>query len=244
MRQIITLFFILSFIQLNAQTEKNYILSTSLGYHFTHNDPLDSETNTWGQQNYGEKNKEFNAQFSAGRKLKKNFYYGLGLSYKKSSYEINPDSDIPEINRSSGFVTITGYTNSISTDLMISPSIYIQYFTSFSERASILVDLYSRYDFNRTKTKNTFYSPDIENYTYINSGEYKAELEKQNINFGIQPALRLDIVKNFGLEFKFGVIEYQHKTYDSRRNDIDKKTNSFRIGFKPENWLIGLYFKL
>ena len=244
MRLIITLIFILIFIQLNGQTEKNYILATNFGYNFTHNDNLDSEIDNRGQNNFGEKNKEFNFSFNVGRKLKKCFYYGLGLSYEKLYQEVNPDTDIPGINESPGFVAMTSYTNSISTDIKISPFIYIQYFNNISDRVSISVDLYTKYDFNTIKTKNIFYRPDITNNTHVISDESETEIEKKNINVGLQPALRFNIFKGFGLEFKVKMIEYRHKTYDSRRNDIDKKTNDLKIGFKPDNWLIGFYLKL
>jgi hypothetical protein len=64
------------------------------------------------------------------------------------------------------------------------------------------------------------------------------------MDFGLRPALRFRLVKNFGLDFTFGILQYSLKIKDSRQNDLDKKTNAFQIGFVPNNWMLGIYLKL
>ena len=97
MKQIFYLIFIFSFIEVNAQTDKNYILRTNFGYSFSHKDMLDAGAANFGWYYYGVKNNDLNFTISGGRKLKSNFYYGLGLFYNTFSQETNPDDDIPKL---------------------------------------------------------------------------------------------------------------------------------------------------
>ncbi len=87
--------------------------------------------------------------------------------------------------------------------------------------------------------------PDIQNRQYIESGfETRLESDQQFLAIGIYPSLRFNILKNVGMELGFGNIEYSHKTNDSRTGVNGNKTKEFKIGFKPENWLIGFYINL
>ena len=238
MRHLFYVIIVFSFIQLNAQTDRNNILSTNFNYNFNHKDYLDDGEYLNGIFN-GVKNNDLNFNTSVGRKLKTNFYYGVGLSYKVSKQEINPDSDIPEY---SG--TVNSYWNMISKDNTISPIIFIQYFNNLSDRFCIAIELFSKYDFNNNITRNTRYDPDFTSYTYIETSKHKTEEQKQDIHLGIRPSIKFNIIENFGMEFTFGILEYSRKIMDSRRDDIDKKTEEFELGFKPENWLIGFYLKI
>ncbi len=244
MRYIYFLIFVFSTIGLNAQTNKNYIVRTNFGYHYNHNDLLDSKRDNFNQVNFGEIMHELNFTVSGGKSFKENFYYGLGLSSNYTKHEINPDSDRPEIPDNSGMVSMTSYYNSISIDNSLSPMIFIQYFYNITERFSIAIELNSKYDFNKNITKSLHYNPDISNYSYVKGNEYKTEVKKQYLNIGVQPSLRLDISKNVGLEFIIGSIMYNQKIKDTRYNNADKKTKEFDINFKPENWLIGFYLKI
>jgi hypothetical protein len=216
------------------------MLKTSIGYNFVHNDGNDVSNDIVAGSNFGEKINDLNFTVTAGKKLKSNFYYGLGLSYNTINQEVNPESDIPELSSSAYYTFVSSYMNAVSKSNVISPIIYLQYYKSITERFYITFDLYSRYDFNQTITESTLYNPNISNNTYDKSSELKTEIKRQYLNFGLFPSLRVNLYKKLGMDLTFGGMEYKIKTVDSRR-DIDKKTKEFNIGFNPENWIIGFY---
>ena len=207
---------------------------------------LDAKPDNFGQNYFGEINNAFSTSIGAGRKLKSNFYYGLGVFYNSSKHEINPDADIPDFSASSGYVQMTSYVHSVSTDKAISPFLFFQYFYDFTDWFSIAFDLYSRYDFYQNKTNRIYYTPNPEpgDYTYIKINENSTETKKQILNFGLRPSLRFKLYKNFGLDFTFGIMEYSLKIKDSRQDDLKKKTKAFRMGFAPNDWMLGVYLKL
>lgn len=238
MRQLLVLLLSFILVQLHAQTDKNFIIRTHFGGNFAHNDNLDANAN-----NYGEKYRHVIFVASVGRKVKNNYYCGLGLSYGHSGQEINPNSDVPAITNLPGSVA-QSYLNSLSTTHVISPLIFVQYFSTLSDKLVVYIDLYTKYEFNNNKTELTSYYPNTSNSTYMKGDEYTTEFKKQYINLGLQPGLRLNVFKSLGVEFKFGLINYQRKTHDSRAKDIEKRTSDFQFGFKSENWLIGFYTNL
>ena len=245
MKQLFYFIFILYFTNSYAQTEKKFILRTNFGYNFSHQDNLDSRQSVDQYYPGGINTNKFNFGFTAGRKLKSNFYYGLGVFSTISKEETNPDVKFPEINGSLGFISLTSYMNTVSKNSSISPVIYFQYFTNFSEKFSIAFDLYSKYTFNSNSEAGTLYLPDIPNKQFIKSGnEIELESNQQFINVGICPSLRFNIYKNFGMELAFGKLQYSNKISDSRKEEIDNKTKEFEFGFKPENWLIGFYLNI
>jgi hypothetical protein len=208
MRLILSLIFIVSLIELNAQTDKNYILRTNFGYKYNHKDILDDIPGYFGTIN-----NDLIINLSAAKKLKTNFYYGLGLIYNVSKSEINPDSDVPKYDSSQsyGYISRRSYNNTTISDNIISPIVFIQYFMQASDRVSIAMELYLKYDFVKNSTNHIWYSP-----ANVFVDEYKTKVQKQYINLGINPTLRFYIVRNFGMEFTFGLFEYQSKVKDSR----------------------------
>ncbi|OFX65404.1 MAG: hypothetical protein A2X15_00300 [Bacteroidetes bacterium GWB2_32_14] len=124
MKYLIYLFFLVfSFFELNAQTEKGIMLKTSIGYNYQHNDNGDISSESDGLA-YGEKINDLKISLLAGKSLKSHFYYGLGISYNTLKQEINPDSDIPELDNSAGYISVFSYANQISSSNIISPIIY------------------------------------------------------------------------------------------------------------------------
>jgi hypothetical protein len=87
------------------------------------------------------------------------------------------------------------------------------------------------------------YEVDSATYTFVISEEFLESTGKEYFCFGLQPVVKLDIYKNFGMELRLKLIEYTQKTYDSFINR-EMKTNNFEVGFKPENWMIGFYLRL
>lgn len=243
MKQIITLIFIISLTQLVAQTDKDYILTSDFGYYYQHKDLADASYNATGLRNYGEKYNALTFNFSAGKKVGNHFYYGGGISYSYDHEEINPDSDTPKASGSSGYGTTIGYVNNNKTQNGISPLIFVQYFTDLSNRISFATDFYMKYTFNKIKTSSIYYQPGSGVGNYLKGNENIKVTRKQYISFGLQPMLRFTISKCVGMEFRFGLIEYIQKTKDNGE-PVDKKTNGLEIGFKPENWLLGCYFRL
>lgn len=239
MKHLFYLVLIFSFFELSAQTEKDFILKTSIGYNYNHNYDRDISESS----GYGEKINDLKFSLTSGKKLKSHFYYGLGLSYNAIKKELNPDSDVPMLSSSQSYFGASSYYNSISTSNVISPIIYLQYYTKLNERIYFTIDLYSKYDFYITKTESALYFPDLTNYNYDKVDGYESEMKKQYFNIGIFPSLRINIYKNFGMDFTFGSVAYRIKTADSSIN-IDKKTKEFEIEFKPENWIIGFYLEI
>jgi len=242
MRTAIFVISIFSYLGLSAQTNKNFLLRTNLGYNFSHVDAADAGYYDFGNSVYGEKINDFAYNISAGKKFQTNFYYGVGLLYNITKQEINPDSDIP-MNITSAAFTIN-YNNSVYMDNTISPFIFIQYFNNITDRFSVAFDLYSKYDFSESSLNRTSYIINVTNHNVINDGESHSEIKKEYLSFGILPSLRFTIIKNFGMDFTFGIMEYRLKTKDSRLDNPENQSKEFKIGFKPENWLIGFYLKL
>ena len=235
---------ILSFLKINAQTEKNYIIKTNLGYKYNHDDKLDLSTNP-SSFDYGKKTNDLKSSLTVGRKLNNKFYYGVGLSYNLIKTELNPESDVPasSFNPASAVITMVSYYNEINSNHIISPLIYFQYFMNLNERFSLTIDLVTKYDFSVTKGENTLYLPDIYTYSYYAGATYSSEVKKQFFNIGIFPSLRVNIYKNFGMDLTIGYANYKIKTNDSRL-DLNKKSKEFDIDFKPENWNIGFYLEI
>ncbi len=246
MKKLYFLILLCSVLIANAQKEKKYILRTDFGYSYSHKDMLDAGSNNFGDNYFGEINSAFTTSIGAGRKLKSNFYYGLGVIYHSSKHEINPDADIPDFSGSPGYIQMQSYVHSLSTDKVISPYLFLQYFYNFTDWFSIAFDLYSKYDFYQNKTNAIFYMPFNSNgdFSYVKYSENNTETKKQILNIGLRPSLRFKLYKNFGLNFAFGILEYSLKINDSRDDELEKKTNAFKIGFSPNNWLLGIYLKL
>lgn len=239
MKHFFLFFLIFSIFELTAQTENNFILKTNIGYSYIHNDNGDVSSQSTGL-NYGEKINDLNFSVTAGKNFRSHFNYGLGLSYNTIKKEVNPENDIPELNNSAVYIGAFSYVNSVETSRIISPIIYFQYYSNFSERIYITFDLYSKYDFDLTKTESTLYNPNFIIYSYDEFDQFKTEIKRQYLNVGMFPSVRINLYKNFGMDFSFGTIEYRIKTVDSRTN-IDKKTTEFNLDFNPENWKIGFY---
>ena len=235
-----------SIVTVYAQQDKKYILRTDFGYSYSHKDMLDASTTAFGTNNFGEINNAFTTSIAAGRKLKSNFYYGLGVFYNSSKYELNPDADIPDFSGSSGYIQMHSYVHSVSMDKAISPFLFFQYFLNLTDWFSIAFDLYSKYDFYQNNTDNIFYTPNPEpgDYTYVKVNESSVETKKQILNFGIRPSLRFKLHKSFGLDFTFGIVQYSLKIKDSRQDDLDNSTTEFQLGFAPNKWMLGIYLKL
>jgi hypothetical protein len=234
-----TIIITLSFLQLYAQTEKNYLLRTNFNYFYNHKDNLDAGNGMIPQEGvYGVKTNNLSFAITSARKFKTSFYYGLGFSYNLAKEEINPNSDVSA-------ALVSGYSSNIIIQKTItcsqtySPLIFIQYDNSLSDRFSVAIELYSKYDFSNFKTSSTL-TNGLSGYNNISEKFQK----KQYVNIGLHPSVRFDIMKNMGTELTLGLFEYSHKFKDSRMFDDSKKTSSFQIGFKPENWLLGFYLRI
>jgi hypothetical protein len=245
MKKLIIIFLMLSVGLLNAQTDKNYILRTNFGYSYSHKDRLDAGNGFASSGYYGQINHDFTVDFRAGRRLKSNFYYGFGFSYNALKQEINPEEDIPDFSSSSGYIIhIENYFQGVSTSRTYSPVLFFQYYYNISDRFSVNLDAYSRYDFSISKSESNYYTLQYIDSTFVITNSSYLESTKQYLSFGINPSLRYSIVKNLGMEFVFGSLEYKQKLSESRMLDDERNSNEFIFGFKPENWLIGFYLEL
>jgi hypothetical protein len=244
MRKIICIILLFGIIHLNAQTEKKYLFRSGLGYKHVHYDMVDANNGGAYGTYFGQIINELALNFNASRKLNSSFYYGLGLLYNSSKQEFNPEADRPQINGSSGFGSMTQYVNTVNTDQTISPYLFIEYFNAVSDRFTIAFDIYTRYDLNTTKSKSILLTNHGLNQPFEYSSEYYKESNLGKLCGGIRPSIRYAVFKNAGLEFTYGRIEYSIKIKDSRTLNQNNKTNTFELGFGPENWLVGFYVKI
>lgn len=244
MRKIICIILLFGFISLNAQTEKKYLFRSDVGYEHVHYDMLDANNGGAYGTYFGQVKNELTLNFNASRKLNSSFYYGAGLLYNSSKQEFNPESDRPQINGSAGFGSMTQYVNTVNTDQTISPYLFIEYFKAVTDRFIIAFDGYIRYDLNTTKSKSILLTNHGLNQPFGYSSENYKESNLSRLCIGIRPSVRYSVIKNAGLEFTYGIIEYSLKTKDSRALNQDNHTNKFALGFGPDNWLVGFYVKI
>jgi len=246
MKKALIIVFTLVLTVTNAQNDKKFLLRTSFGYNYSHMDRMDAGAGYLSNNIFGKINKEFTVVINGSRRLKNNFYYGLGFSYLAGKQEINPDGDIPKPGTSTGYVTyFTSYSNSVTLNKIYSPIVFFQYYYDISERFSINLDAWSRYDFTSETFEANFFSMQIQDSIFIAEDNLYQENKKQFIAFGISPSIRVSIIKNMGLELIIGSLEFKQKLKDSRApDDNDRYTSEFTVGFKPENWLIGIFVKI
>jgi len=243
MKQSLVIILIFSFVRLYAQTDKNYIVRTNLGYNYVHKDMIDAGFGVTNQ-NFGEINQKLSLNLNAGRRFGKSFIYGLGLGYNFSKQEFNPEVDRPQISGATGFGNMTFYSNSVITSRTVGPAIFIQYFSAITDRLTIAFDGFAKYEFTTNQTKNSLFNSIVLGQPFVYSNGYFKKTNLQRLGFGILPSVRYNILKNAGLELTYGLLQYTLKINDSRMDNSNKKTKTFDAGFKPENWLIGFYLKL
>jgi hypothetical protein len=268
MKQLILVFLVFGLTQLNAQTNKKFLLRTDFGYNYSHDDQLDINNAYSNSLVYGEINRDFEFSAGMGYRVFSGFYVGLGLSYETFKNEINPDSDTPDpiYSYPSGYIiNDMYYRHSITKEKTISPFIFVQYVKNLGEKFSFAVEMYAKYEY-----RNSIFETDLisESNTIIidpswgggswgtpfgeihTNGDgtytynYNSEMDLEYLRIGMRPSVRMDVFKNIGFSFSFRLLEYQKKTKDSRSDQIDKKSKNFNAGFKPENWLLGIYMEL
>lgn len=254
LRLSVTFVLITLVLPIHAQTDKLNIVKTNLNLSFNTNDLIDAQQNDY-EQIISDKTINFKYSIFLGRKFKSNFYYGFGILNEFMKYEINPDVESHETPTSTGYSNYSSsYLNAIIKSTTYSPALYVQYFTSITERFHIAFDIISSYDFYKSSSEAKYKTLSTTEFPYggVNGffaprqSDNKSELKKQFINIGMNPSIRFDIIKNFGMDLTFGSVQYRLKTKDSRLEDyeIDKKTQAFHINFTPKNWLLGFYYKL
>lgn len=242
MKYLFTLFLIFSIAELSAQNEHNFILNTSLGYNYSYEDK--AENLPYGGT-YRLSDKEINdlkLSVAIGRKLRSNFYYGLGFSLNLRKNELNPGVNKPHYDSDFGIYFET--SNSVSQWSVYSPLAYLQYNLNLSEKSRFVLTLISQYDFEKNIDEHRLFVPGMmPGNDYFTTRYNIYESKRQYFQTGLVPGFRMNIYRNFGIDFTFGSIAYRIKTAESRLPDI-KKSSEFTFGFKPENWTIGfhLYF--
>lgn len=262
MKQTLTILFVLGMMTIQAQSDKKFLIRADIGYHYKHDDGLDQVSSINSYYYYGEITRDVNLNLNGGIKLKSNFYLGLGLNYHNGKKETNPDEDVPDVNISSstGYATFLSYTNSTTIENTTSPYLFFQYFNNLTDWLTISADLYSMYDYTHIHSTSVSHMQTIvfndtlvsvhpgEPFGDITSDGYDysrgKDVKKQTLHIGLRPSLRFNVLKNAGLTFTFGQIQYSTKTKDSRASDEENKTKSFNIDFSPSNWLFGFYVRL
>ncbi|PIQ28420.1 MAG: hypothetical protein COW63_14815 [Bacteroidetes bacterium CG18_big_fil_WC_8_21_14_2_50_41_14] len=254
MKQTLILFLFLCFINLNAQTEKKYLVLSDFGYNYIHKDATDLYYS--GQSSiYGEITREVTLNLSIARKFKSNFYYGIGFRYHNSKKVSNPDGDIPKNSNNTGYASYIITYQATTIDKSSSPYLFVEYFTHLTNWLTFSIDLYSKYNFTNVVTNQKLQKVNTTLFDSISPGHgdvggfliidhANSEKKIQSLHIGLQPSFRFAVFKNMGISFSFGQIEYNTKIKDSRRTDTDQMTKSFSMGFSPANWLLGFYIRL
>jgi hypothetical protein len=223
-----------------AQTEHNYILNTNLGYNYAFVDKVDEMTYDMYNMMLSEREiNDLNLSVSMGRKLRSNFYYGLGFTLNLRKDELNPGVNKPHYESEMG-VYLSSY-NAVSQTSIYGPMAYFQYYFNLSERSFFTLTLISQYDFEKNVSEHRVFTPGImPGNEYFTINVYSSKSKRQYFKTGLVPGFRMNIYRSFGVDITMGSMAYRIKTTESRLPDI-KKSREFAIGFKPENWTIGFH---
>jgi hypothetical protein len=230
------------------ETDKKYILKTSIGYYYQHLDKNDAGKDYFGHHYYGEINSNFNTGLSIYKSRKSGIFYGFGILFNNSKEIINPESDTPK--SASGFGSYVSYNTNNKNTNTISPFVSFGYNKYLSNKLSISVELYSKYDFVYLKQKSSYYVPDhIGNFydshiVWVESSSSTTKYKNHFIQFGLLPSVRYDFTKTIGLELAFGNIHYKKKTKDTKDNNTETKSSEFKADFTPANWFLSFYLRL
>lgn len=256
MKHLITILFIFFFIEVSAQKEQNFILSTNMGYSYKYEDKADKSTFNYDYIYLRDRRiNDFDFSVATGKRLQTNFYYGLGIAWNRRIVEINPDFGNASFDNTSGYSVITSDYKIVLKTHVVSPLVYLQYYINLSERMHFTLDLVSQYDFVKFTDDSYRYEfepvytglPDSKptwlpgnNSSLLNY--HSEEDDRQYFNIGIHPGFRLNVYKSFGINVAFGSVAYRIKTAESRLPDMDfKKSREFNVNFTPENWRVGFY---
>lgn len=244
MKRLLIFVLVLSCVQLFSQNSDKYILRANAGYSYSHKDMFDLNTGTYYPTVFGEIDKATALNLNAGRKLGKCFYYSAGLYYVASSQVSNPEVDEPDSNSPDPWKNIYSYTRTESKYNTYSPYVGIEYYKMLSERFEFTLDGFVKYDFGMiSKREINYYRYDFIS-PFTSQTEHYKETHFQKLAVGIRPSIRFEVIKNLGLDFNFGMLQYSFKTKDSSAEGSNTKSNSFECGFGPQNWLLGIYLKL
>jgi len=255
MKKLLTLILACSFVLTFAQSEKNFLLKADVGYFYKHQ--VGNESATGITQFYGQINRDFNMSFSAARKFKSNFYFGLGLQYRHQKTVINPEEDLPDFTpNGSGYVTMYLIASYTTTERTVSPFVYVEYKKELTPWMALSLDLYSQYGYTLSRNENkdniqqivvndtTPGNPYWEYDIVFSSNTTQSEQKKQMLYVGLTPSIRFLVLKNAGISLSFGKIEYATKTKDTHAPDDKGKNNSFDLSFSPSNWKLGFFVRL
>ncbi|TVQ15194.1 MAG: hypothetical protein EA361_06285 [Bacteroidetes bacterium] len=240
MKHLIAILLIFCFVEVSAQKEQNFILSTNVGYNYTYEDK--SENLPVGGFFLPEDKKinDLNFSMSAGRKFSSNFYYGLGFALNMRKEEWNPDVNKPYRDKETGWTSTT--SNAVSENYVYSPLAFLQYVANLGERAQVTLSLISQYDFEKSTEERKLFQPgQLGDDNFITHTSRK-ESTREYFNAGLMPGFRMNLYKSFGLNIAFGSVAYRIKTAESRLPDMDiKASREFIVRFRPEDWRIGLH---
>lgn len=239
MKFLIKLLLVFYAIELNAQTEQNYILNFNIGYNYAYEDKAENVPYGVPVELSDKEINDLTFTFTIGRKLKSNLYCGLGVSHSLFKEELNPGVNKPRYNSEIDVYFQT--SNAVSKRSTYGPMAYIQYNLNLGERIRFIVSFISQYDIEKNIQEYHIFVPGmISSDDYYTTHSTFYESDRQYFKASVVPGFRINLHKNFGIDFVFGSLGYRIKTVESRLSDI-KKSREFNVGFKPENWTAGLH---
>lgn len=233
-RYIFTFLAFLFIFNINAQSDKTWILGSQLGYNYNENmsDYNNGAISIASFNPYFDKSRSFTNNIYLGRKIGENLFWGIGLDLLL----IKTQKRYEELSQSGNPITDIRTTLNINKTTKYSPFIYLEYNYAIGSKFYLVAKSYFQYDLYKFKESNEV--TDVGGYS-----ENVDEQNQQYVTISIQPAIRYDLFRSFGIELNLGKIGYSKQTMDSEENLTDVNPNRMEINFKPQNWLVGIYFR-
>lgn len=234
MRYIITFLAFLFFVNSNAQSDKTWIVSTQVGFFYKKN-MNEYDNGAFSPASftpYYDISRSFSNRIYIGKKIGKNLNVGAGVELNLIKNQAENEEYLYTNNLFTGIRT----TINVNKTNRYSPFIFFEYNQTIGSRFYLVAKAHFQYDLyklnnSREVTEGSDYS------------EFNEEQNQHYMTIGLQPALRYDLFERFGIELNFGKIEHSTQTMNSEENINDTEPNKLEINFKPNNWLIGVYFR-
>lgn len=229
MKQITTLLLLAFMFSASAQTEKKWLIGAKVGFDYEKN--MDkSDYNYFYDPEYSNGyniERELSFDIEISKKIKDKIYFGVGMDMEFVKNKIEPSNAY-------GSYGVRPIGEFVDKTRLLSPYISATCIKSIGSKFNLIAKTYIKYDFIKLMSKSS--SDNV-----FATSEYEAS--RQFINLGIQPALRFDMFEKFGIELTFGEIEYRRKTMESDERFKSENSSKLEMNFKPQNWLLGFYFR-
>ena len=250
----------------DSKPDRHFLINTQIGYSYQFEDQYDlaNQSNSY-YPDFGRIERNLSLSVGYGIRILPNLYAGAGLSYASYKEVRNPEEKFKEFEYPSNtaYVSYPIYYQSTDKTKTISPYIFVNYSREIFGFLETGFTLYTALDNQQSswdwKRLNSHISPGFGGfdgvvvgidpgtpYGTISGNLQHTGAEIYDLGFirmGLQPIIRLSIIKGFGMELSPGLLEYKSKTKDSRTDQTYSKSKDFEVSFQPEVWRLGFYLK-